>query len=43
MNKLGLEANKRNRRKYSSCCRTVGKITANLIKRGFFSLRPNMK
>ena len=43
MSKLGLKANKRNRRKYSSYCGTVGKIAPNLIKRNFFALRPNMK
>lgn len=43
MVKLGLKPLKRNKRKYSSCKGTVGKIADNLIKRNFTANNPNEK
>lgn len=43
MNKLNLQALKRNKRKYSSYKGTVGKIADNLIERNFEAEKPNEK
>ncbi|MCT3616251.1 IS3 family transposase, partial [Lactobacillus acidophilus] len=43
MHKLKLKGRRRNKRKYSSYKGTIGKIAPNLIHRGFFAIRPNMK
>lgn len=43
MHKFDLKGRRRNKRKYSSYKGTIGKIAPNLIHRGFFAIRPNMK
>lgn len=43
MKKLGLQALKRNKRKYSSYKGTIGKIADNLIERNFEADKPNQK
>ncbi|WP_302910968.1 IS3 family transposase [Lactobacillus acidophilus] len=43
MHKLKLKGRRRNKRRYSSYKGTIGKIAPNLIHRGFFAIRPNMK